>query len=60
VDILPSLNITQDPRIEDVTRQMANDLCRFGPQELRDSALARDDTAAAAEAILAKMAEFAA
>lgn len=58
--LLPALNITADPTLAAVTERIANELTLLSPDTLRVSTAARNRTAAAAEAILDAMKDFAA
>lgn len=58
VDILPSLNITNNPALTRITQEARARLLRHTAQELRDDPGARVETAAAADDILAKMRDF--
>ena len=55
VDLLPSLNVTANPAIAEFTERMRAELCAYTPQTLRDSQMARERTALAAEEILSRM-----
>lgn len=57
LQILPSLNLTNDPKIDEFTAKM-QELVRYDAQALRDNMIVRDDIAARAEAILNGMAAF--
>ena len=54
-DLLPALNLTNDPTLAEITAHMQTEL-NATPQELRDNPVARARTAAAAAAILTKLA----
>ena len=54
VDLIPSLNFTNDANINALHHELA-DLCLYSPQDLRKDELARETTTAAADAILKKM-----
>jgi hypothetical protein len=58
VNLLPSLNLTEDARLTQVTEAMAAKLTTYDPQVLRDSAQARQTTADAADEILGMLGEF--
>lgn len=58
VELLPSLNVTNNPEITALTQIMADTLCVHSAQELRESPTARAATAIAADEIVAKMSEF--
>ncbi len=60
VDILPSLNVRNNPAIAEFTERMKAELCNSSPQTLRCSKLARERTAAAAEDILSRVQAYAA
>lgn len=57
VDILPALNLTQDPHVVAFTTEMLA-LTKCTAQELRDSQWKREDVGARANAILAQMSQF--
>jgi hypothetical protein len=54
VDLLPSLNLTDDQNITDIVLMMQTDLCQ-SPQALRDDPVLRARTCAAANAILSRI-----
>lgn len=56
--LLTKLNITDDPRLEEMRRDVEAKLCRNTPQDLRELVTVRDDTAKAARDILDKMAGY--
>lgn len=58
VEILPALNLTDDPDVDAFTQRMRNELCHHSPDTLRASSFAREETAAAAERILSQMEAF--
>ena len=58
VDLLPRLNLTGDPRLEDLRREVADKLLGYEPEALRRDQFARQETAQAAEKILAAMAGY--
>lgn len=57
-EVLPSLNLTGDPRLDSIAAEMRAKLCLFGADTLKQSAAVRERTAAAADSILAKMGDF--
>lgn len=57
VDVLPSLNITGDAKLADITARMA-DLCRYDADALRDDTAARQETAAKARQIADDVAAY--
>jgi hypothetical protein len=58
VSVLPSFNLTNDPALSDVCGRMKAELCTFEAQELRDDSRLREQTAKAAESILADVSAF--
>ena len=56
--VIPSLNITGDPRIESLRIGITKELIRFSPDALRADPTLRADTAAKAQAILDKMSDW--
>lgn len=54
-DILPSLNITGDPRIDELAVQLKADLVEFSPEILRVDPKARQDTISKADKLLKKV-----
>jgi hypothetical protein len=58
VGLLPSLNITNDPKLEAMGARLATELCNYAADELREDDNARKVTADAAEAILAEVSEY--
>ena len=57
VDVLPALNLTNDPNVAKFTAEM-QELTKHKAQDLRDHAWKRDDAATRAEAILNQMSQF--
>jgi hypothetical protein len=57
-DVLPRLNLTNDPDLEAVRERLAASLCAADPEKLRDDDKARGDAIAEADAILKDMAGF--
>ena len=53
--LLPRLNLADDPRLEELRREVEGRLCRHEPQELRDRPGVRSRTARAAQDIMAVM-----
>lgn len=45
VELLPRLNLADDPQLEAIRQEVAAKLCRYEPQTLRESAAARTETA---------------
>jgi Protein of unknown function (DUF3150) len=58
LDVLPSLNITQDANLTEVAQKIGAELCRYDADTLREDTSARERTADAAEAILKQMEAF--
>lgn len=58
VSVLPSFNLTNDPALSDIAGRMKAELCTFEAQELRDDSRLREQTAKAAESILADVSAF--
>lgn len=58
VDILPSLNITADPMIDQLAERMRRELCAYDADTLRKDDTAREHVADEADAILAQMSAF--
>ncbi len=58
VEILPTLNLTSDPKLEELIRTVEKSLAPVDPQTLRDDKTARKETAKAAQAIVDKMSAF--
>lgn len=58
VDLLPSLNIADDPALDSIAKRMAADLCADDAKALRESDTARESVAAAAESILADVSAY--
>ena len=56
--VIPSLNITGDPRIESLRVGITSELTRFSPDALRADPTLRAGTAAKAQAILDKMSDW--
>jgi hypothetical protein len=57
-DLIPSLNITADPKLDALAKQLKKDLVEHSPEILRTDAKARKQTADAAERILKKVRTF--
>jgi len=57
-DILPALNLTGDPQLEEMRREIETRLCTFEPQELRDNPAERSNAATEADAIAAMMSGY--
>jgi hypothetical protein len=58
LDLIPSLNLTDDPDITAFSQSIRADLTQYTPAELRDSEPARKSVASQADDILARMSEF--
>lgn len=58
VSLLPTLNLTGDQRLAQIAQQMHDTLCPHDAEALRTDEHLRNETAAAAEAILADVADF--
>jgi len=52
VDLLPALNITNDPRLDDLTEKLSVHLSKHDPQVLRTNMGARKETHEAAKAVV--------
>lgn len=57
-DVLPSLNITNDPALDAITDRIKRELCPVDPDALRKDDLTREETAKAAQSILDQMSSF--
>ena len=57
IEMLPSLNITQDTSVSQMAEKMG-ELCKYSPEQLRENDGARQETIAAASAILKEMEDF--
>jgi hypothetical protein len=58
VDLLPRLNLTGDARLDAMRQEVVHKLTRYDAQTLRDSTVARTETARAAEDILQAMSGY--
>lgn len=58
VDLIPGLNVTQDPRIEEIRQAAADRLTKYEPDTLRENSRARQETAQAAQDIMDKMSAY--
>lgn len=58
VERLPRINITQDPRIDDMRMRLLKQLCATDADDLRTMPLTRKDVITQAEKILAEVGEF--
>lgn len=56
--ILPSLNINNDPKLEEVRRELERSLCAVHPEDLRQSPALRSSVAGAMDDVLRKMGAF--
>lgn len=56
--MLPSFNLTNDPFLADIADRICADLVQHSADELRESATLREDTAKAAEQILADVSAY--
>jgi hypothetical protein len=56
--LLPTLNITQDQRIDDLSKQLLAELTANSPPLLRDDVKLRQSTAAKADRILRKVSQY--
>lgn len=55
VDLLPRLNVTGDAELAETARRMAEQLCQYDAQALREDSALRDKVARDAESIMASM-----
>jgi len=58
VQLLPKLNFMDDPTLEQIRRDIEDQLCQYDPDELRVNTKARKQTAASADAIMATMSGY--
>jgi hypothetical protein len=58
LDVIPGLNLTGDPLMDQFAQEIRVKLTAFSPEDLRGSGLARERTAARAEEILDRMNNF--
>jgi hypothetical protein len=58
LDILPTLNITEDARIKQFAADIRANLVQYSPAQLRESETLRADVASRADEILSKMSNF--
>jgi hypothetical protein len=56
--LLPKLNLTHDPKLEEMRQMVEGKLCGAGADELRDNDSLRRETAASADEILKQMASY--
>ena len=56
--LLPRLNITDDPDLEAMRREIESAVCNYEPSDLRENKEIRKDAAKEASDILEKMAEY--
>lgn len=56
--ILPTLNVTGDPALDQIARDITANLCRHSAEDLRTSDWKRAETASRAQEILAKMSSY--
>lgn len=57
-DLLPALNITDDPKLEEMRREIESRLCTFEPDQLRDNDIERKKAATEADSIAQLMAGY--
>lgn len=57
-DLLPSLNITGDPKVDKLAKQMLDDLVEHSPEVLKADKKARLKTADKAEAVFKKVSQY--
>ena len=57
-DLLPSLNITQDQRLDDLSKQLKDDLVAYSPEILRVDAKKRKETADKAAKLFKKVSQY--
>ena len=58
VQILPALNIINDPNLEKMRRELEQKICTIQPHNLRNDAQLRDDTVEVAKDLLNRMSGF--
>jgi hypothetical protein len=58
LDVLPTLNLTNDPHVDEFAREIREYLTVYSPEALRNSETIRVDVASRADEILSKMAAF--
>ncbi len=58
LDVVPLLNITSDPAIDQFCKRIRRELTAHSPEELRDSEIVRKDTARRADDILSQMSGY--
>jgi len=58
VNLLPKLNLTDDPALEKIRKDVETKLCNYTPDDLRGSQITRKKAANDAEAILKSMAAY--
>jgi len=58
IDMLPTLNITQDKKLAQFAKRIDAELCGLSAEQLRENDAAREQTANAAETILKEMGDF--
>lgn len=56
--ILPSLNITDDPKLEQLRQDLESSLCAYDPQSLREDEVLRSEVADKMSDIMSKMGAF--
>jgi len=57
VNILPDMNVMDDPKLEQITQSIQDEICRFDIEDLRHNETAREEAAQAGESLLSSMAE---
>lgn len=58
VELLPRLNLTNDPELEIVRKEIESKLCSFNPQTLREDEVIRGQVAESAQEILDRMSGY--
>lgn len=58
VELLPRLNLTNDPELEIIRKEIESKLCSFNPQTLREDEVIRGQVAESAQEILDRMSGY--
>ena len=59
VGLLPALNIVDDPKLEEIRRELEQKICTIDPHNLRNDAKLRDNTISVAKDLIDRMGGFA-
>jgi hypothetical protein len=58
VDVLPSLNILEDPALADMTRELKERFCEYTPEDLRRNQVLRQEAVESTQVLMDKMTQM--